>query len=118
MTYFIAEIGNNHNGSVEKCLRLFDAAAKTGADAVKIQSFTGKDIVSPNIKSEVYSNWNSKGFEYWYQFLDSIALPLHDHQTAIDYANELGMDFITTPVSTEIISYLEKLISKFIHKFS
>ena len=109
MTYIIAEIGNNHNGSIKKCLELFDAAAKTGANAVKIQSFTGKDIVSPHIKSEVYPSWDSKSFEFWYEFLDSIALPLKDHQTAIDYANELGLDFITTPVTPDILHYLEKL---------
>ena len=109
MTYIIAEIGNNHNGSIKKCMKLFDAASSSGAHAVKIQSFTGKDIVSPEIKSSVYKNWDSKGFEYWYEFLDSIALPLSDHQTAIDYANELGLDFITTPVTPNILNYLEKL---------
>tara|TARA_Y100000816_G_scaffold292343_1_gene287104 strand:- start:2408 stop:3412 length:1005 start_codon:yes stop_codon:yes gene_type:complete len=109
MTYIIAEIGNNHNGNVEKCLKLFDAAAKAGASAVKIQSFTGRDIISPNIKSNLYPSWDSKGFEYWYEFLDSIALPLKDHQTVIDFANELGMDFITTPVTPDIVEYLEKL---------
>lgn len=109
MTYIIAEIGNNHNGSIKKCLELFESASKAGASAVKIQSFTGKDIISPQVKSDHYSNWDSKGYEYWFQFLDSIALPLEDHQTAIDYANELGLDFITTPVTPDIVDYLEKL---------
>ncbi len=109
MTYIIAEIGNNHNGSIKKCMKLFDAASSSGAHAVKIQSFTGKDIVSPEIKSSVYKNWDSKGFKHWYEFLDSIALPLSDHQTAIDYANELKLDFITTPVTPNIVNYLEKL---------
>ncbi len=109
MAYIIAEIGNNHNGNIEKCLQLFKSAAESGADAVKIQSFTGKDIISPNIKSTLYPDWDSKGYEYWYQFLDSIALPLEDHQTAIDYANELGVDFITTPVTPDIVYFLETL---------
>ncbi len=109
MTYIIAEIGNNHNGNLKKCFELFKSAAESGASAVKIQSFTGKDIISPKVKSSLYPDWDSKGHEYWYKFLDSIALPLEDHQAAIDYANELGIDFITTPVTPDIVDYLEKL---------
>ena len=76
MAYIIAEIGNNHNGNVEKCLQLFESAYKAGASAVKIQSFTGQDIISPNVKSNLYPSWDSKGFEYWHEFLRP--LPPHE----------------------------------------
>jgi len=109
MTYVIAEIGNNHNGSLKKCISMIDAAKSIGANAVKIQSFRGRDIVTPNILSSEYPNWNSGGFKYWYQFLDSIALPIRDHQQAIDYSNKIGIDFITTPVSPEIVDILEEM---------
>ena len=109
MIYTIAEIGNNHNGNIKKCLKLIDAAAYAGASAVKIQSFRGLDIISPNILSSEYSGWNSKKYKYWYQYIDSIALPLEDHQTIIDRAKKLNLDFITTPVSSEILSILERM---------
>lgn len=38
LIYVIAEIGNNHNGSVDKAIELIDMAAAAGADAVKFQS--------------------------------------------------------------------------------
>ena len=54
MTYVIAEIGNNHNGSLKKCISMIDAAKSIGANAVKIQSFRGRDIVTPNILSSEF----------------------------------------------------------------
>ncbi len=109
MTYVIAEIGNNHNGSLVKAKELVALAATTGADAVKIQSFTGLDIVTPTIKTSEYPEWDSGKFEYWYQYVDSLALPLSDHQELIDFTNSFGMDFITTPVSPSILAFLETL---------
>ncbi len=109
MTYVIAEIGNNHNGSIEEAKIIALEAYKSGADAIKIQSFRGLDIVSPKVLAADMPDWDTGGFEYWYQFAESIALPLDDHQELIDYSNSLGLDFITTPVSVEILSELEQL---------
>lgn len=109
LSYIISEIGNNHNGSVEKALALIDASKDVGVDAVKFQSFRGIDIVSPRIKANEYKGWDVKNFEYWYQFLDTIALKLEDHQRVIDYTLSKGLDFITTPTSPYIVNYLEKL---------
>lgn len=108
-SYIISEIGNNHNGSVEKALQLIDASAAAGVDAVKFQTFRGIDIVSPKVKANEYKGWDVKNFEYWYQFLDSIALKLEDHQKVIDYSNSKKLHFVTTPTSPFIVQYLEKL---------
>ena len=105
--YIIAEIGNNHNGSKDKALELIDASAGSGADAVKFQSFSGLDIVSPKVTVEEYPKWNVKGYKYWYEFLDSIALKREDHQEIIDYALSKKLDFITTPLSIDVVGYLE-----------
>ena len=53
MTYIIAEIGNNHNGSIEEAKRITLEAYKSGADAVKVQSFRGLDIVSPKVSTGI-----------------------------------------------------------------
>lgn len=108
-SYIISEIGNNHNGNLGKAIELIDASANAGVDAVKFQTFRGIDIVSPKVKANEYKGWDVKNFEYWYQFLDSIALKLEDHQQVIDYTISKGLDFITTPTSPYIVDYLEKL---------
>ena len=52
--YIIAEIGVNHNGDFETCKRLIDAAAKSGADIIKFQSFTAENVVTRNAKKANY----------------------------------------------------------------
>ena len=42
--YVVCELSGNHNGSLERALNLLEAAAETGADAVKIQSYTPDTI--------------------------------------------------------------------------
>jgi len=108
-SYIISEIGNNHNGDLKKALKLIDASYNAGVDAVKFQTFRGIDIVSPKVKADEYKGWDVKGFEFWHQFLDTIALKLEDHQAVIDYTNSKGMDFITTPTSPYIVDFLETL---------
>ncbi len=108
-SYIISEIGNNHNGNLEKAIQLIDESFNAGVDAVKFQTFRGIDIVSPKVKADEYKGWDVKGFEFWYQFLDTIALKLEDHQAVIDYTNSKGIDFITTPTSPYIVDFLETL---------
>ncbi|CAI8349690.1 MAG: N,N'-diacetyllegionaminic acid synthase [Cellvibrionales bacterium UBA7375] len=109
MTYIVAEIGNNHNGSLSQAKKLVSMAARSGVDAVKFQSFRGIDISTPKLKVSDYKGWEAIGFEYWYEFADSVSLPLEEHQEIIDFTHEFGIDFITTPVSPYIVEYLEGL---------
>lgn len=45
MTFFIAEIGINHGGSLDKAFRLIDSAVKTGCNAIKFQTYKAEDRV-------------------------------------------------------------------------
>tara|TARA_B100000963_G_C22628499_1_gene673648 strand:+ start:2340 stop:3347 length:1008 start_codon:yes stop_codon:yes gene_type:complete len=107
MTYIIAEIGNNHNGSIKKAKQLVKEAVNSGVDAIKTQSFRGLDIVSPKVLMSDLPDWDDGKFKYWYQFAEDLALPLENHQELIDFTNSLNIDFITTPVSVEILEELE-----------
>ena len=90
-------------------MELIDMSADAGVDAVKFQSFRGLDIVSPLVGVNEYPGWQVTEHTYWYQFLDSIALPLEQHQQVIDYSHSRGVDFITTPVSPAIVKILENM---------
>jgi len=107
--FIIGEIGNNHNGKLETAIKLIDIAAEANVDAVKFQTFRGIDIVTPKVKADAYKGWSPKGFTYWYEFLDSIALPLEDHKEVFEYAKSKLIIPFSTPTSTEIVDFLEGL---------
>lgn len=108
-TFIIAEIGNNHNGSIDTAKQLVDIAAAAGADAVKIQTFTGQDIVTPKVLANEYQGWDVQGFTFWYEFLDTIALPLEAHAEVFAYAQSKGLLAFSTPTSPAIVDFLETL---------
>ena len=66
-TFVIAEIGVNHNGSMDLARQLIDAAAKAGADAVKFQTFRAEDLVTPDARKADYqiANTGDGGSRRW-----------------------------------------------------
>ena len=52
--YIIAEMSGNHNGSLLNALKLIDLASKSGADAVKLQTFTPDTITMKSNRKEFF----------------------------------------------------------------
>ncbi len=93
--YIIAEIGINHEGDLKKALRLVEAAAKAGADAVKFQTYiTEKRAPEP---SPLYG------------ILKKCELPFKAFQEIKAYADSLGVEFFSTPFDVESLDYLESI---------
>ena len=57
-TFFIAEIGVNHNGKLSLAKRMILSAKKSGADAVKFQTFKAEELVSPTTPKVAYQKNN------------------------------------------------------------
>lgn len=107
--FIIAEIGNNHNGDMQTACDLIDVAADAGVDAVKFQTFRGIDIVTPEVLSSEYPGWDVKNYKYWYEFLDTIALPLDKHKEVFDYAKSKNLIPFSTSSTPDMADFLSQL---------
>jgi pseudaminic acid synthase len=61
------------------------------------------------VKADEYKGWDVKGFNFWYEFLDTIALKLSDHREVYDYAYRKGVIPFSTPTSPRIVDFLESI---------
>jgi len=107
----IAELSGNHNGSLEKALALVDAAAKTGAQALKIQTYTA-DTMTLNISTGEFfikdknSLWHGSSLYELYQIAQT---PWEWHKPIFDRAKSHGMTAFSTPFDLTSVSFLESL---------
>jgi N-acetylneuraminate synthase/N,N'-diacetyllegionaminate synthase len=90
---FVAEIGVNHEGSIDTALTLLRAAAAAGADAVKFQSFTPHLYVTP-AESERF------------QRVSRFQLSREDHDRLVAEAENLGVHFLSAAISEDWVPYI------------
>lgn len=98
--FVIAEAGINHNGSEELALRLVEAAAATGADAVKFQTFSADKLCRPGTEKAAYQKCSSSG-EDQHSMLRGLELPRAAYEQLYARADELGIEFMSTPFDEE-----------------
>jgi N,N'-diacetyllegionaminate synthase len=94
--FIIAEAGVNHNGSEELALQLVDAAARTGADAVKFQTFTADALVTRGTAKATYQEANT-GAGDQHSMLKQLELPRAAYARLHARAAEHAIEFISTP---------------------
>ena len=106
--YVIAEIGHNHQGSLEKARELFREAKQAGAHAVKLQKRDNRGLYTRAAYNKPYDNENSFGATYGEhrEFLEFGAREYRELQT---YARELGVDFFATAFDIASADFLEAL---------
>lgn len=114
-TYFIAEIGGNFDGSIDKAKRLIDAAKEAGADCAKFQTFTAETIVSEGGFSRmtlqgVHGTWGRTVSEVF----KDVEFPLEWHREIADYCREKGIDFTTSPYFREAVDLCAEMNLPFI----
>lgn len=91
----IAEIGNNHEGDLERARELVRAAASAGADAVKFQTYKTEQFVRA-ADAERFAR------------LKSFELSQHDFASLADLARSEGLLFVSTPLDLESAAFLEE----------
>jgi N,N'-diacetyllegionaminate synthase len=99
----VAEIGNNHDGSVRQAERLIEAAAEAGADAVKFQTHIADAEMLPSTPTPPHFD------EPRYQFTKRMELSFEDHLRLRTLADQLGLVFFSSPFSVEAVQLLERV---------
>lgn len=110
--FFIADIGANHNGDLEKAKDLIYLAAESGAHAAKFQHFEAKTIVSKTgfdqlgNKQSHQSGWKKSVFEVY----QDASIDLNWTQTLVETCKDAGVEFFTSPYSLELVDYVDSYV--------
>ena len=104
----VAEIGCNHNGSVETAKKMMFEAKNAGVNAVKFQSFVPEKLVSRFAPKAEYQRKND-GDGSQLDMLKKLALPKDEYIELIGYAKELKLDIFSTPFDLESFNFLKSI---------
>ena len=109
--FIIAEMSGNHNHSLERAMLLVEEAARAGADALKIQTYTANtmtlDIDSNDFKiNDPSSPWYGQSL---YKLYQQAHTPWDWHKPIFDRAIELGMIPFSSPFDSSAVDFLEDL---------
>lgn len=109
--FVIAEMSGNHNQSLERALGIVEAAAKTGAHALKIQTYTPDTMTIDLDEREFHisdpnSLWVGTSL---YKLYGEAYTPWEWHKPIFDKARELGIIAFSTPFDDTAVDFLESL---------
>lgn len=105
--YVIAEAGSNHNRDLDVARRLIDAAADAGADAVKFQTFTGRDLYST--KAPRFEYLAGIADKAPHELLDELALPREWQPVLAEHCRSRSIEFFSSPFDRRAVEELDQL---------
>ena len=109
--FIIAEMSGNHNQSLERALEIVEAAATSGAHALKLQTYTADTMTLDLAEGEFFiedpnSLWNGRSL---YDLYQEAHTPWEWHKPIYDRCRELGLICFSTPFDATSVDFLEKL---------
>ena len=110
-TYFIADIGANHDGELSRAVDLIHLVAEAGGDAAKFQNFRAPEIVSDygfrTMDSQVshQSEWRKSVFDVY----SDASIPFEWSEELKAACEEAGIDYFSSPYDFEAVDMLEPL---------
>lgn len=110
--YVIAEIGVNHEGSIDQARRLIDLAKEGGADAAKFQSYKADTLASRH--SPAYWDTSKEPTASQHQLFSKYdSFSPADYVALADHCRRTGIDFVSTPFDDAAIEFLDPLMAYF-----
>jgi N-acetylneuraminate synthase/sialic acid synthase len=106
--YVIAEVGHNHQGSVEKCKELFRVAKECEVDAVKLQKRDNRALYTRAMYDKPYDNENSFGATYG-EHREALEFDWSEYVELKNYCREIGLTFFATAFDLPSVDFLARL---------
>lgn len=107
--YIVAEMSGNHNGEIDRAIRLIDAAKDAGADAVKLQTYTADTITidhdGPGFVLEG-GLWDGRRL---YELYQEAHTPWDWHDALFAHARHIGISIFSAPFDPTAVDLLESL---------
>lgn len=107
--YFIAEMSANHAGNLETALKIVEAAKDSGADCLKLQTYTA-DTLTLNCNKDYFKVkgglWDGMTL---YELYKEASMPWDWQPIIKQKCEELGLDFLSTPFDNSAVDFLEDL---------
>jgi N-acetylneuraminate synthase len=108
--YVIAEIGINHNGSMNNVIKMIDGAKSAGCDAVKFQKRTPELCVP---KDQWYIERDTPwGRMTYIDYRHKVELTYDNYKAIDEYCNKIGMDWFASCWDEESVDFLEQFNPK------
>jgi N-acetylneuraminate synthase len=107
--FVICELSGNHNGSLERALAMIDAAAATGCDAIKIQTYTADTITMDVDRPEFRIHgglWDGRSL---YELYQEAQTPFAWHAAMFERARQRGVILFSSPFDETAVDLLESL---------
>lgn len=107
--FIIAEAGVNHNGDLKLAHQLIDVAMKSGADAIKFQTFKAERLATTAAPKAAYQLAATDADESEFEMLHRLELDADAHRALIAHCQEKHMLFLSTPFDEMSADLLETL---------
>lgn len=111
--YFVADIGANHDGSLERAYKLIELAKEAGADAAKFQNFQAHKIVSDKGFSDLggqlshQAKWKKPVFEVY----KDASVPVDWTQKLKEKCDEVGIEYFTSPYDFDSVDAVDPFVN-------
>jgi N-acetylneuraminate synthase len=109
--FIIAAMSGNHNQSLDRALAIVKAAARSGAHAVKLQSYTADTMTLDIAEREFFINdpnslWKGRSL---FDLYNEAYTPWEWHRPIFEHCRELGLIYLSTPFDETAVDFLEEL---------
>jgi N-acetylneuraminate synthase len=109
VVYLIAEMSANHNGNIKNAFKTIEAAKASGANAIKLQTYTPDTLTIKSNRPEFYLSGGLWDGRHLYDLYQDAHTPYDWHAKLFDYAKKCGITIFSTPFDDTAVELLEGL---------